>query len=163
MPIVERLTQDFDHAFSELAQIFAGERRRVVIRRAAVVAAGALPRVIASFQRTHPQVEIIVRDSLSGTLYQQMQERQVDLAVTTPPNSVDFHFAPLFDDPGDDRCRPAARSTCPSCNLDDVRDHPFIAMAPRSSVRELTDAAMSKADVAVRRCTNARSSPPSAR
>jgi LysR family carnitine catabolism transcriptional activator len=151
LPIVERLTQDFDHAFSELAQNFAGERGRVVIGALPSVAAGALPRVIASFQRTHPQVEIVVRDSLSGTLYQQMQERQVDLAVTTPPNSDDFHFAPLFDD--------RLEMIVPTGSALDVpepatwtmfRDHPFIAMAPRSSVRELTDAAMSKADVAVR-------------
>ena len=151
LPIVERLTADFDHAFTELAQNFAGQRGRVVIGALPSVAAGALPRVIATFLAAHPQVEVIVRDHLSGTLYQQMQDRQVDLAVTTPPSGDDFHFAPLFDDRLD-LIVPAGSAldlAAPACwNV--FADHPFIAMAARSSVRELTDVAMSKADVLVR-------------
>lgn len=149
LPIVERLTADFDHAFSELALSFAGERGRVVIGALPSVAAGALPAAIASFRTTHPQVDVVLRDQLSGTLFQQMQDRQVDLAFTTPPDQGDFRFEPLFDDAMAlvvaaggplDTGKPASWSI--------FADHPFIAMAPRSSVRELTDAAMVKAGVA---------------
>jgi len=98
LPIVERLAADFDHAFSELAQNFAGERGRVVVGALPSVAAGDLPLAIAALLQSHPKVEVIVRDQLSGNLYQQMQERQVDLAITTPPSADGFHFDPLFDD-----------------------------------------------------------------
>lgn len=148
LPIVERLTADFDHAFSELSLTFSGERGRVVIGALPSVAAGRLPLAIAGYQRLHPQVEITLRDQLSGTLYQQMQERQIDLAITTPPSDAQFAFEPFMDDPMvlvarrgdlDDEDGPAEWAM--------FADRPFIAMAPRSSVRALTDAAMHKANV----------------
>lgn len=151
LPIVERLTADFDHAFSELAQNFAGSRGRVVIGALPSVAAGTLPAAIASFRELHPQVEIVLRDHLSGALFQAMEERQLDLAVTTPPDAGKFVFDPLMQDamvlavPAGgplDTGKPARWSI--------FAEHPFIAMAPRSSVRALTDAAMLQANVAAR-------------
>ncbi|HQS95514.1 MAG TPA: LysR family transcriptional regulator [Novosphingobium sp.] len=150
LPIVERLTADFDHAFSELAMSFAGERGRVVVGALPSVAAGILPAAIATFRKVSPNVEIIIRDQLSGTLYQAMHERQIDLAVTTPPEGDDdFVFEALFEDP----LVLVVRKGSP---LDDesiadwsiFAQHPFIAMAPRSSVRQLTDSAMLRAGVA---------------
>ena len=151
LPIVERLTADFDHAFSELAQSFAGERGRVVIGALPSIAAGPLPEVLASFRRSYPHVEVLLRDHLSGNLYQQMQERQIDFAITIAPQIEDILFEPLIEDP--------LVLVVPSAGPLDIdeeatwsifNDHPFIAMAPRSSVRELTDVAMNKADVTVR-------------
>ena len=151
LPIVERLTADFDHAFLELAQSFRGERGRVVVGALPSVAAGTLPHAIATFRTSHPQVEIVLRDHLSGTLYQQMQDRQVDLAITTPPEEGDFIFSPLMKDA-------LVMVVAAGSTLDTPEDarwtmfaqHPFIAMAPRSSVRELTDLAMATAGVSVR-------------
>lgn len=151
LPIVERLTADFDHAFAELAPRLTGERGRVVVGALPSVAAGSLPAAIASFRTIYPLVDVVLRDQLSGALYQQMQERHIDLAVTTPPDEGEFHFDPLFQDAmvlvvaagsALDNSEPA--------NWAIFADQPFIAMAPRSSVRELTDAAMSKAKVVVR-------------
>lgn len=150
LPVVERLTSDFDHAFTGLAQTFAGERGRVVVGALPSVAAGPLPHAIASFRRSHPNVEIVMRDHLSGALYEQMDGRQIDLAITTPPDSDAFLFDPLMND--------AMVLACQSGGLLDTggparwsifAEHPFIAMAPSSSVRELTDAAMIRADVSV--------------
>ncbi|SEN85947.1 transcriptional regulator, LysR family [Sphingomonas gellani] len=151
LPIVERLTADFDHAFSELAPRLTGERGRVVVGALPSVAAGALPAAIASFRITHPQVDVVLRDQLSGALYQQMQERQIDLAVTTPPDEGDFRFEPMMRDAM--VLVVAAGSpldTGTPANWSIFADHPFIAMAPRSSVRELTDAAMITAKVVAR-------------
>jgi len=151
LPIVERLTADFDDAFSELAQTFAGMRGRVIVGALPSVAAGLLPAAIATFQQRHPQVEISLRDQLSGALYQQMQDRQIDLAVTTPPLSDAVVFRPLFDDD--------CVLVCPAGSDLDVAtpigwsvfaDRPFIAMAPRSSVREITDIALARAGVTTR-------------
>lgn len=151
LPTVERLTEDFDHAFTELARTFAGERGRVIIGALPSVAASVLPPALRSFRNSHPHVEIMLRDLLSGTLYQAMNERQIDLALTTPPEGEGFIFEPLFEDPlvlvvragGPlDDGKPASWSIC--------ADHPFITMAPRSSVRALTDIAMAKAGVAAR-------------
>ncbi|MEN3745956.1 LysR family transcriptional regulator [Sphingomonas sp. HF-S3] len=148
LPIVERLTADFDHAFSELALSFAGERGRVVVGALPSIAAGLLPTAMAGFRNSNPHVELIIRDQLSGTLYQQMQERQIDLAITTPPERGEFIFEPLFEDPVVLAVReggPLDDGTVATWSI--FGEHPFIAMAPRSSVREITDAALIKAGV----------------
>ncbi|GGB42815.1 LysR family transcriptional regulator [Sphingomonas metalli] len=151
LPIVERLTADFDHAFSELSQSLSGARGRVVVGALPSVAAGDLPAVIASFRLSHPLVDVVLRDQLSGTLYQQMQERQIDLAVTTPPEEGAFHFDPLMQDAMVLVVKAGSElDTGTPARWAIFADHPFIAMAPRSSVRELTDAAVSKAGVTVR-------------
>lgn len=149
LPIVERLTSDFDYAFSELALSFAGERGRVVVGALPSMAAGVLPDAMARFHQSHPQVDIVIRDQLSGTLYQAMRERQIDMALTTPPEEDGFDFVPLLEDP-------LVLVVQKGGPLDDGRaakwsvfaDHPFIAMSPSSSVRKLTDAALAEAGLA---------------
>ena len=115
------------------------------------VAAGLLPQALASFAQSHPYIDVVIRDQLSGTLYQAMRERQIDLAITTPPEDDAFYFAPILEDPvvlvvrkGGllDNGLPATWSI--------LADHPFIAMSPNSSVRPLTDAAMIMAGVQAR-------------
>jgi len=151
LPIVERLTADFDHAFSELALTFSGARGRVVVGALPSIAASILPSAIASFHISHPQVDIAVRDHLSGALYQQMQERQIDLAITTPPEEGDFTFEPFMEDPMM-LVAPSDSQFGGSGPVDwsVFLGQPFIAMAPRSSVRNLTDVAMHKAGIAAR-------------
>lgn len=151
VPTVERLTADYDHAFQELAQTFSGRRGRVIVGALPSVAAGFLPRAIASFREANPGVEIILRDALSGSLHAQMAERRVDLAITSPPDAGEFHYEPLFQD----RMmlvttRDGAASGSPHVTWQSIADQPFIAMAAGSSVRALTDAAMANANLRAR-------------
>ncbi|MBW8815003.1 MAG: LysR family transcriptional regulator [Caulobacterales bacterium] len=150
LPIVERLTGDFDLAFRELSQTFEGQRGRVVIGVLPSAAANLLPKVIARFRRSHPQVEITVRENLSGGLYQSLQDRLIDFAVGTPPMIADeIAFEPLFEDDCILVCRPQDAEAIPDPAPWKVfRELPFIGMEPRSSVRMLTDAAFAKADIA---------------
>ena len=151
LPIVERLTADFDGAFHELAETFSGARGRVVVGVLPSVAAALLPRVIASFQPRYPQVDIILRDQISGALYQQLSERQLDLAITTPPSVEGVRFDPLFDDDWMLVCPVGSKfDKAGPARWSEFEGEPFIAMAPRSSVRDLTDQAMAKADVKAR-------------
>lgn len=151
MPIVERLTGDFDLAFRELTQTFQGQRGRVVVGALPSVAAELLPTAIARFRRTHPQVEIIVRENLTGGLYQSLHDRLVDFAVSTPPTTADgIDFEPLFEDDCILVHRPEDAGAIPDPAPWSVfRELPFIGMEPRSSVRMLTDAAFAKADISV--------------
>lgn len=152
LPIVERLTNDFDHAFSELAQTFKGERGRVVVGALPSIAAVALPAAIARLRRERPHIEVTIHDELSGSLLQQLEERQIDFALTIRPDDRErLVFRPLLTDDlvlvvrrGDplDGEGPAGWSV--------FEDRPFIAMAPRSSVRMLTDAAFVQAGLSAR-------------
>jgi LysR family carnitine catabolism transcriptional activator len=149
LPIVERLTSDFDLAFRELTQTFEGQRGRVVVGALPSAAVNLLPRVIASFRQTHPQVEITVRENLSGGVYQSLQDRLIDFAISTPPVSADdIAFEPLFEDDCILVCRPQdAETIADPAPWKVFRELPFIGMEPRSSVRMLTDAAFAKADI----------------
>lgn len=152
LPTVERLAGDFDLAFEELRQTFAGQRGRVIVGALPSAAAHILPTIIADFRRTHPQVEIILRDNLSGALYQQMLDRLVDFAITTPPGLGEgFRFDPIMDD----ECvlvsrREEADAIAAPADWAVFAQSPFIAMEARSSVRLLTDSAFAKTDMLVR-------------
>ena len=149
LPIVSRLTADFDQAFVELAASFAGERGRVVLGALPSAAALTLPGLIARFQADRPGVEVILRDALSGALDQQLIERQIDFAISTPPeNDADIAFEPLMEDELVLVARPGDLESFPEvCPWLIFAAHPFIAMAPRSSVRLLTDVALARAEV----------------
>lgn len=152
-PVVNRLLADFDGAFSEVARSLGGQHGRVVLGALPSFAASTLPRFLAAFQPAHPNISIVVRDGLSGAVYQQMRDREVDFAVLTPPDAheEDFAFEPLLDDPCALVCRrvdwpdPARTATWRY-----FTDRPFIAMAAHSSVRELADAAFIRAKLTVR-------------
>jgi len=152
LPTVERLTGDFDLAFQELQQTFAGQRGRVIVGALPSAAAHILPTIIAGFRDTHPQVDIVLRDNLSGALYQQMLDRLIDFAITTPPGTeAGFRFDPLVDD----ECVLVCRARDITSGSKPVpwsifAEEPFIAMEPRSSVRLLTDTAFAKADLVVK-------------
>jgi LysR family carnitine catabolism transcriptional activator len=150
LPIVERLAADFDQALLEVENAFSGMQGRVVVGALPSAAADMLPDLIVSFRQSYPLVEIVIRDHLSGALYQQMLERQVDFSLSTPPEfEKGFIYQHLFWDPCVLICRrdeaPPPAGAAPWAVF---AERPFLAMSPRSSVRVMTDAAMAKAGVA---------------
>jgi len=151
VPTVERLTSDFDTAFQELSQTFQGLRGRVVVGALPSVAADLLPRVIARFQAMRPHVEIVIRENLTGSLFQNLHDRLVDLSITTPPQAnAGLSFEPLFEDDYVLVCRPEDRDAIPDpAPWDIFRSFPFIGMEPRSSVRAVTDLALANAGIDV--------------
>lgn len=151
LPVVDRLTGDFDHAFAELAQNFAGRRGRVVVGALPSMAAKLLPGLIRTFQHDNPLVEIVVRDTLSGTLERQFQERQIDLALIALSQNIDaLVFTEIMTEPFGLVCAVGSvldRSEPADWNI--FNDRPFIAMAPMSSVRTATDTAFAQAGITV--------------
>ena len=112
---VERLAADFDHAFSELSLTFSGERGRVVIGALPSVAAGMLPLVVASFLRDHPQVEIILRDHLSGeplTVYSELVVVYPGARCSLPVQVAPVPVSSILTAAQAQTVQPLARSTC---------------------------------------------------
>lgn len=151
LPIVERLAADFDGAFAELEQSFAGRRGRVVVGALPSVAAVGLPGALSGFVADHPRVEVLIRDDLSGALYAQLRERQIDFAITIPPDEPGFAFTPLYSDPYGLACR-GDDAILQRAEIDwsIFASRPYIALSARSSVRMLSDAALARAGVAAR-------------
>jgi len=151
-PIAERLIGEYDLAFSDLAQALSGERGRVTVGALPSVAAAFLPAILARFRSERPQVEVRVEDDLSSPLLDSLQDRRIDFAVTIAPEQTgQLDFQPLFSDEcllvmrkGDPLDAPTPISWAA---LENAR---FIAMAPASSVRRMTDVAFARANVVVR-------------
>lgn len=151
LPIVERLTADFEHAFTELSETFSGRRGRVVVGALPSLAARILPDALAAFA-SRAEIEILVKDDLSGPIAQQVLDGQIDIALTTPPDRAEnFAFEPFMEDrfmlvhrrgDGLDGSGTIAWSV--------FGEHPMIAMAPSSSVRALTDQALAISKLKVR-------------
>lgn len=152
-PVVVRLLEDFDGAFSEVAQTLSGQRGRVILGALPSVAASALPELLVAFHVANPQVEVVLRDSLAGSVYQQLRDREVDIAVLTPPDAheTDFRFEPLIADPCALVCRAEdSKAKGFKATWKSFTQHRFIGMAKPSSVRELTDAAFIRVGITAR-------------
>ncbi|MDR6512070.1 DNA-binding transcriptional LysR family regulator [Novosphingobium capsulatum] len=148
--LTQRLIADFDDAFDLLGQTLSGQRGRIALGVLPSYAVGDLPAVLSRFREAWPGVDVTVREGLAGTIYQQLRERLIDLAVMTPPDDAaeDFTFLPLFTDPCALVCRSGHAPADPGWHS--FADAPFIAMAPTSSVRQITDAAFARAGLAPR-------------
>ncbi|HSX55237.1 MAG TPA: LysR family transcriptional regulator, partial [Sphingomonas sp.] len=99
LPAVQRLVREFEDTFGELEQSFSGKRGHVVIGALPSVAAKMLPLALVDFCTANPDIELTVREGLSDDLYQQMRDRQIDLAIVTPPDRADqFDFVAMLED-----------------------------------------------------------------
>lgn len=150
-PLAQRLTAEFDGAFGELAQFVAGRRGRVTIAALPSIAAVLLPPAIAAFRLDHPKVEILIRDGLSGSVVDAVIDGHAELGLTVQPTPSDrLVYRPLTSDGFGLVCRaedPLARRKSVPWSV--FADHRFIAMAPASSVRAMTDAAFLQAGLAI--------------
>jgi LysR family carnitine catabolism transcriptional activator len=151
LPIAERLLHDFDLAFSDLALAFSGQRGRVTVGAMPSIAAGVLPGIIARFSQERPHVEVRVQDDLSDRLIRMLEERRIDFAITNRPIAERLQFEPLISDDFVFVCpRGHPLDARGPISWADLETTPFIAMAPESSVRRLTDTAFAQAGVSIR-------------
>jgi LysR family carnitine catabolism transcriptional activator len=150
--VAERLIGEYDLAFTDLSQALSGERGRVTVGALPSVAAAFLPAALARFRSERSQVEVRVEDDLSDPLLDSLQDRRIDFAVTiAPEQSGQLDFQPLFSD----ECLLVMRKGDPldlptPINWAALEHARFIAMAPASSVRRMTDTAFARANVVVR-------------
>jgi LysR family transcriptional regulator, carnitine catabolism transcriptional activator len=151
-PIAERMVAEFDSAFGELAQFIEGRRGRIVVAGLPSICAVLLPGAIARFQATHPAVDFLIRDGLSGTVVDAVTDGHADIGLTVGPLPAEqLSYRPLLADEFGLVCRAddvLARHASVPWSVFETR--PFIAMNPASSVRSMTDAAFLQGGIAVR-------------
>jgi LysR family carnitine catabolism transcriptional activator len=80
---LEPLLQELDHTIASLQDLAA--RRRGVVRLAVLpsVASGLLPTVIAQLHASHPNLQVRVREAVTGQVYEMVRSEQVDLGIAT--------------------------------------------------------------------------------
>lgn len=141
LPVAERLLADVEQAFSELTQSFSGHRGLVTLGTLPSIAATVLPPVLARFQPDHPLVQVQIVEQLADLLAAMVTERRLDFALSTIPEPNELlSFRPLLRDQFVLVCRSdhplASDAPLPWATL---AGHEVIALAPRSSVRLMTD------------------------
>lgn len=149
--IAGRLVAEFDGAFGELARFVEGRRGRVAVAALPSVAAVLLPPAIARYREGHPEVEVAILDGLSGSVLDAVGEGRADVGVTIRPTPrATLAYRPLLSDGFGLVCRPddelAGVGPLPWSVF---QTRPFVAMAPESSVRQMTDAAFLQSGLAI--------------
>lgn len=150
-PIAERLGAEFGGAYGELARFVAGGRGRVTVAALPSIAAVLLPAAIAALAADRPDVEVLIADGLSGPVLDAVRDGRAEIGLTVqPPPSAQLDYRPLLSDAFGLVCRdddPLAARDGPAWSV--FAQRPFVAMAPASSVRLMTDAVFLQAGLAV--------------
>jgi LysR family carnitine catabolism transcriptional activator len=152
-PVAERLIAEFTGSFTELAQFVAGRAGRITIAALPSVAAALLPRALARFQAERPSVEVLILDGLSGSITEAVASGRAEIGLTVQsPHTDALSYRPLLADDFGLVCRADDRlaSVTGKLTWSVFADRPFIAMAPSSSVRTMTDAAFLQCGLVVR-------------
>jgi LysR family carnitine catabolism transcriptional activator len=150
-PIAERLLAEFSGAYGELARFVTGQRGRVVVAALPSIAAVLLPPAIARFTSLWPEVEIAILDGLSGSVLDAVADGKADVGMTIrPAPQATLAYKPLLSDVFGLVCRRDDEAPGEgSLPWSAFKGRRFIAMAPQSSVREMTDAALLQAGLAI--------------
>ncbi len=146
LPAAERVLGDLEAAVAELGDVASGRRGRAVVAALPSVASRVLPPVVAGFQRRFPGLRVVIRDTLAHEIVDLVRSGAADLGVSVEPRGEPaLGFTPLVQDQlvavlaaG----HPLAEHA--SVRWSELAGHPFIAMAPGTSVRALTDAAFAR-------------------
>jgi LysR family carnitine catabolism transcriptional activator len=151
-PVAERLVAEFRGAFEVFAQFVAGGRGRVVVAALPSIAASVLPGAIARFLKVYPEVDFLIRDGLSDPVVEAVLGSNADLGVSVRPSPVEhLSYRHLLPDRFGLVCCPEDPLVAqPSLPWSVFAERPFVAMAPESSVRAMTDAAFLQAGLAVK-------------
>jgi LysR family carnitine catabolism transcriptional activator len=152
MPLAERMVAEFDSAYGELAQFIDGRSGRLVIAALPSISAVLLPATIARFAESYPEVDIVIRDGLSESVVDAVAGGRADIGLTVrPPPSAKLSYRHLVADEFGLVCRPddtLAGEAAVGWSVFEPRR--FVAMAPGSSVRAMTDAAFHQAGLAIK-------------
>lgn len=152
LPIARRVLRDFDHALGDLGEFMAGRSGHVTVAALPSTSVSLVPRAIAAFLRTHPQVGFSLVEAPAEALLAMVEEGRADFGLSVRPQPRQrLHYRHLRDDPFVLVCRRddplAARASVPWSVF---ATRPCIVSAPHSSIRLVTDAAFLRLRTPVR-------------
>ena len=142
LPLAQRLLRDFDDTLGDFGAFMAGRSGRVSMVVLPSVSVAWVPRAMAAFARTHPQVNFALAEAPADTLLALLEAGRADFGISVRPAPRQrLHYRHLQDDPFVLVCRRddplAARAAVP-WSVFGMRD--CIMSAAHSSIRQVTDA-----------------------
>lgn len=148
---MQKVLDNFDDVRRLARELSDLRQGRLAIAALPSVAAAWLPQRIAKFHEVYPRIEVRVVDVVSDQVQTLVAEASVDLGVGTWTNrDLAIHFEKLFEDrmhvffpPGHD-----LQSTG-NPSLEAVTRYPHISTARTTSVRQLLEQALQKAQLSI--------------
>jgi LysR family carnitine catabolism transcriptional activator len=151
LPIVERLLRDVETAANDMSSYVEGKRGIIRIAAIPTLVGTVLPLAITAFSAERPEIRFHIDDALSGPVAQRVANGEADFGLTTLPTpDRRLSFEPLLLEPVGLVCRkddPLALRQ--RVQWADIPGHNFIAMAPGTGLRNITDAAFLQSGLAV--------------
>ncbi|WP_423458956.1 LysR family transcriptional regulator [Ottowia sp. VDI28] len=151
LPIAKRLVGEFHESFGRFGEFLGGQRGQVVVAGLPSVVVALMPLAIQRLAQVSPGVEVKVLSFVEQQVLAAVRAGSVDFALATQPaSSGGLSFEQLLNDEYVLVCRKddplARRRTAP---WSAVERRSFVAMAPSSSVRPVTDRVFVELGIAV--------------
>src|SRR5580700_1739811 len=134
---VRRVLDELESGLLEMRDQAAIKGGRVIVACLAPVACTVLPRMIASFAKNYPGVEIQVFDDFALQVVQRVLNREADFGLGPDPGpNDDLLFTPTLEDPIV-AVFPAdhAFAAHPAVRLRDVANHPLLTFSSGTYIR----------------------------
>lgn len=140
----ERILGDLNHVVTNVGELVARRRGRVVLTAPLVLSSTFVPSVIATFRSRYPGIELLLKDSLPDQVLPQVANSAADVGIGTfglTPDGV--HASVLFREPLA-AVFPIDHALAgkPQLNWSDLRDMPLLALPRGSVLRELADSGL---------------------
>jgi len=141
LPIARRLVGEFHESFGRFGEFLGGQSGQVVVAGLPSMVVALMPRAIQRLAEVSPGVEVKVLSFVEQQVLAAVRAGTVDFALATQPaSSGGWSFEQLLVDEYVLVCRkddPLARRKTAPWSV--IEGRSFVAMAPSSSVRSVTD------------------------
>ncbi len=141
-----RILDDVETMVAGIGDLASHKRGRVSIAALPSLASALVPRVIAQFRSTYPDIRVVIHDAIASPLIRKVENGEVDFGIGLRLQfEKDLVFTELLTDrlmvliPAGHRLE--SRETVDWAAL---ADEEFIAMTPDTSVRHLTEQAFAR-------------------
>ena len=149
LPHARHLLRQFDGVISDMKDVVARKRGRVVIACLPSVAYRLMPRVVAMNEDLHPGVRITVRDTNLKGVISSVLSGEADLGIgssaTDTPELASRVLARDTFNAVFPKDSPLARKK--TLRWRDMAEHPFVSMTHETGVRELVDLATEQSGI----------------
>lgn len=141
--VATRLIADIDDALEDMRGFAEIRRGRVAIASLPSLTCGLVPKVVARFQREHPNLNVIIFDGLNSSVEEMVLRGQCDFGLTCPiEKQGELLKEPVANDELELICHrdhPLARAEEVTWRM--ICDHKFIGLSRLSSTRAFVDRA----------------------
>ena len=144
------MLNDLRISVSSMREIGEEQRGQIIISSIMSVANGLLPAIVAKYRASRPGIEIILREGVHGTVFEDIRSGAADLGVTYVDDVPDFIEAKRMSREVFDvlvpRAHPLAKtSRRTAVALTDLVSFPFVSLPYDSRTRRIVDGAAATA------------------